>query len=230
MVQNPYEVLEIPENATQEEIKKAYRKKAKEYHPDLHPGDQVAAEKMSEVNEAYDMLINPEKYSQRRQQAGNSNSQTGYTQGQSQSYSGFDFENMFGFGGFYGTSSPKVRPQPGDSSAIQSAIDFINSGQFKCALELLNRVTSSERNARWYYVSSIANSRTGNTMLALEQIQRAVQMDPDNMEYKNTLQQFQQTGQTYWQAGQEHGMDTVALNRFCMNLCAINFFCRCCCI
>lgn len=68
MVSNPYSVLGITKDASKEEIKKAYRKKAKEYHPDLHPNDPKAAEKMNEINEAYDMLCNPEKY---QRQAGN---------------------------------------------------------------------------------------------------------------------------------------------------------------
>ena len=62
MVRSPYEVLGISENATADEIKTAYRKKAKECHPDLHPDDPDAQEKMNEVNAAYDMLSNPDKY------------------------------------------------------------------------------------------------------------------------------------------------------------------------
>ena len=66
MIDDPYKVLGVSRDATKEEIKRAYRKKAKEYHPDLHPNDPHAAEKMNEINEAYDMLNNPEKY--KRQQ------------------------------------------------------------------------------------------------------------------------------------------------------------------
>ena len=58
-----YEVLGVDKSATPEEIKKAYRKKAIQYHPDKNPGDKVAEEKFKEAAEAYDVLSNPDKRS-----------------------------------------------------------------------------------------------------------------------------------------------------------------------
>ena len=58
-----YEVLGIDRNATDADIKKAYRTLAKKYHPDLNPGDKEAERKFKEVNEAYEVLSNPEKKS-----------------------------------------------------------------------------------------------------------------------------------------------------------------------
>ncbi|RKM59775.1 J domain-containing protein [Butyrivibrio sp. CB08] len=59
MVRDPYKVLGVAPGASDEEIKKAYRTLAKKYHPDLNPGDEVAAERMNEVNAAYDILSKP---------------------------------------------------------------------------------------------------------------------------------------------------------------------------
>lgn len=59
MMQDPYKTLGVSPGATDEEIKKAYRTLAKKYHPDLNPGDEVAAQRMNEINAAYDILSKP---------------------------------------------------------------------------------------------------------------------------------------------------------------------------
>ena len=78
MIDDPYKVLGVSRDATQDEIKKAYRKMAKLYHPDLHPDDPNANQKMNDVNTAYDMLMNPDKYqAQRARQQAYSNASSG---------------------------------------------------------------------------------------------------------------------------------------------------------
>ena len=62
MTENPYDILGVSRDASPDEVKKAYRKKAREAHPDLNPDDPTAAERMNKVNEAYDRIMNPEKY------------------------------------------------------------------------------------------------------------------------------------------------------------------------
>lgn len=62
MDQNPYDILGVSRNASLDEVKKAYRKKARENHPDLNPDDPAAEERMNKINEAYDRITNPEKY------------------------------------------------------------------------------------------------------------------------------------------------------------------------
>ena len=56
-----YEVMGVPKNASDDEIKKAFRKLAKKYHPDLNPGDKQAEAKFKEVNEAYEVLSDKDK-------------------------------------------------------------------------------------------------------------------------------------------------------------------------
>lgn len=76
MIQNPYEVLGVSYGATDAEVTKAYRKLVKKYHPDLHPGDEEAAKKMREINEAYDQIKN-----------GTANQYNSYSNTQNNSYS-----------------------------------------------------------------------------------------------------------------------------------------------
>jgi molecular chaperone DnaJ len=116
-----YEVLGIDRNATAEEIKKAYRKKAIEYHPDKNPGDKEAEEKFKEAAEAYDVLSDPQKKA-RYDQFGHAgmSGQGGFSSG------GFSMEDIFsqfgdifggafggafgsGFGGFGGSSRGGAR-------------------------------------------------------------------------------------------------------------------------
>ena len=113
MVQDPYSVLGVSKDATEQEIKKAYRQKAKLYHPDFHPDDPEAARKMNEVNEAYDMLTNPDKYKARREQEQYRNQQNSQSSGAS-SYSSSYSSSSGGWSsdfGFYDFTTPLWHPK-----------------------------------------------------------------------------------------------------------------------
>ena len=87
---DPYQVLGVSPNASEDEIRQAYRRLAKQYHPDLNPGDKTAAQKMNEINAAYDAIKNPQAY---RQQQAQQQAQQQYSQSGYQEYN--PFEDLF---------------------------------------------------------------------------------------------------------------------------------------
>ena len=222
MIDDPYKGLGVSPGATLDEIKKAYRKMAKLYHPDLHPDDPDANKKMNDVNSAYDQLMNPDKYRAARAQQQSSGPTGGYGSysggGQSNdsyrqyrsSYDGsygwtgdfgFDWEDIFGFGGNtayqYSQSSGRPEAESGDSDAVRSAINCINAGNYRDAVVILTRIPSTQRNARWYYLSALANHGMGNSPRDVDMMQRAVQMDPNNPLYHTLLRQYRNGGRRY---------------------------------
>ena len=207
MVQDPYSVLGVPKDATEQEIKKAYRQKAKLYHPDFHPNDPEAARKMNEVNEAYDMLSNPDKYASRRaqqqQQEQSASSASRYSstyssdQGGWSSDFGYGFYDFFGFGGSGTRYDTRPRPEGSDSAEIRSAIDLINSGRYQEAISVLARVVSTLRNGRWYYIASVAYHGSGNNARAMDLLTKAIQLEPDNRMYLQLMQEYRYNARTY---------------------------------
>ena len=215
MIDDPYKVLGLTPDASDEDVKRAYRRLAKKYHPDLNPGDQEAARKMQEVNTAYEQIKNPEKFT-RQQQSGGYGSYGGY----------YD-----PFGGYRQQS----HTQSETDSYQQAAYNYIRFGRWREALNTLEN--STQRNARWYYLSALANDGLGNQVTALEHIRRAVSMEPDNMEYLDALNRMEHGGSAYrQQAGNFQGF-TFGGDP-CTNLCLcylVNIFCCggrgffCCC-
>lgn len=135
-----YEVLGVSKDASESDLKRAYRKLAKQYHPDLHPGDKAAEEKFKEINEAYAVLSDSTKRSQY--------DQYGFAGADGQGFSGaaadFDFSEILsslfggsgfgGFGGFggsgfggFGGGRYQRQPQKGQTLLFRLAIDFMEA-------------------------------------------------------------------------------------------------------
>lgn len=175
MMDDPYKVLGVSRDASDDEIKRAYRRLAKQYHPDRNPGDTAAAQKMQQINAAYEQIKNPEK---------------------AQPNSGYN-----SYGG-YGYSDPGSYASGDDYQ--QAAYQYIRFRRYREALNALSNC--ADRNARWYYLSALANNGLGNQVTALEHIRRAVSMEPDNEQYLYTLNQLEHGGQAYrQQAGSYRG-------------------------
>ena len=132
-----YEVLGLSKGASEDEIKKAYRKLAKQYHPDMNPGDKVAEAKFKEVNEAYDVLSDPDKKA-KYDQYGHSAfdpSSGGFGGGGGFGFDGFDISDIFSsfFGG--GSSRRANGPIRGDDVRLRVTLTF-EEAVFGCKKEV----------------------------------------------------------------------------------------------
>jgi curved DNA-binding protein CbpA len=175
---DPYQVLGVSPNASQEEIKKAYRELVRKYHPDNYhdnPLADLAQEKMKEINEAYDAITKgtASSYSGSNGYGG----QSYYDQG-----SGYNSGYSSGYGGGYSGGFAEVRAA-------------LNSGNLSYAEQLLN--SSSNRNAEWYFLMGSLCYRKGWLDDARSYYQRAVNMDPTNSEYRQALSYMTTSGRAY---------------------------------
>jgi curved DNA-binding protein CbpA len=160
-MKDPYSVLGVSRDASDEDIKKAYRELARKYHPDKYAGSdlaELAEEKMKEVNSAYEEIQSMR--AGRQQSTGNRSG--GYSYG-GYNYGGAEEDNG---GDIY--------------SQIRSAI---NSGNIQLAQSLLNSVPASERAAEWNYLTGCVMLRRGYYVDAQRYFDLAASQNPHNDEY-----------------------------------------------
>ncbi|MBQ7223344.1 MAG: DnaJ domain-containing protein [Erysipelotrichaceae bacterium] len=200
-MRDPYEVLGITRNASDDEINKAYRALAKKYHPDLNPNDPTAAEKMSELNAAYDKIKSGEAKYQSQSQSGYyqnpyENRNTGY-------YGPFGFYDFTGF-----------NQRQNSYSDMDSVRLYLQQGAYREALYLLS--TIEVHDALWYYYSAYANYFSGNRVTALEHAERACKYDPHNQDYQDLLSMIRSGRRAYRSRSYSYGRSQSSFRVFLM--------------
>ena len=209
---DPYRELGVTRDASTDEIKKAYRTLSRKYHPDANinnPNKDQAEEMFKQIQQAYKQIMDERE-------------------GKTSSYGG---QGYGGFGGFgygqggrqdtYGSSEEEVE--------MRAAANFINNRMFREAMNVLNQIAG--RSAQWYYLHAVANYGMGNNINAVQDAMQAVNLEPDNFQYRQLLQQLQGGGQWYTSMGEDYGFDrsNTGFGSFCCQCLAINALCNCCC-
>ncbi|MBR5239887.1 MAG: DnaJ domain-containing protein [Clostridia bacterium] len=197
---NPYEILGVNPSDSDETIKKAYRELVKKYHPDKYkdnPLEDLAKEKLQEINQAYDKIT--------KERSGKRSGRSNYSGG----------SNYSGYSGSAG------------SSTFANVRNLIRMHRFRDAEAELNRL--KDDSAEWHFLTGVIYLNKGWHFEGIQHIQTAVDMEPDNMEYRNILnnvsrrqQTYQQTGNTYGYGGGMSSCDCCS-NLLCADCCCEMF-------
>lgn len=243
---DPYSVLGVSRNASEEEIKKAYRSLSKKYHPDSNvdnPEQAFAEERFKQVQTAYQEIMKDRTSGSTRSYGsgyggssyGRSNYGSGYggssygrsnyggssrsSYGQKNYYSG-SFGNGFG-GESYDDSYGNYNNGSGyeENVRLRAAGNLLRRGYYEQARTTLDSMSDEERTARWYYYSAIAYAGKNNTVYALEHAKQALRMEPTNSDYQRLVMQLEDGVNWYTKRRGSYGFN---VNNFSPRQC-VNF-------
>lgn len=202
---DPYSVLGVDRNASESEIKAAYKKLVKKYHPDQYqdnPLAEFAEEKMAEINNAYDAIMQERR-----------NGTSSYNYGGQSGAS-------YGAGSGYGSYSSF------DSMAIRR---ILSSGNVTQADQMLDAVPQEQRNAEWFFLKgNVAYSR-GWAEEAYNYFAEANRLDPSNSEYSAAFGRMNAQRGGYMRGGDMNGQRANVDNTLdCLStLCIADCCCEC---
>lgn len=191
---DPYKVLGVSESASDEEIKQAYRKLVRKYHPDQftdHPLKELAEEKLKTINQAYDEV--------QKMRAGGGGAGGPFGGG-----GAYNAGGPFGGGGNPFSGGARAGGQSANSDPRFNQVrDLINRGDLISAEAALMQITA--RGAEWHYLYGVICTQRGWYDRAINELTQAVNMDPGNAEYAQFLHRVQAIYTQYGQRGFRQG-------------------------